>query len=100
MSGLRRPTRGGKAPVSGPEDPLMARRARLARLANLGRRVGYLTFALSIGMLVLGLATDFTDGISAVVIGLLVGGSAVLAPAILLHYAVRGAEREETERDR
>ena len=99
MSGLRRPTRGGKAPVSGPEDPLMARRARLAQLANLGRRVGYLTFALSIGMLVLGLATDFTDGISAVVIGLLVGGSAVLAPAILLHYAVRGAEREETERD-
>ena len=99
MSGLPRPTREGKAPVSGSEDPLMARRARLARLANLGRRVGYLTFALSIGMLVLGLATDFTDGISAVVIGLLVGGSAVLAPAILLHYAVRGAEREETERD-
>ena len=99
MSGLPRPTRGGKAPVSGPEDPLMARRARLAQLANLGRRVGYLTFALSIGMLVLGLATDFTNGISAVVIGLLVGGSAVLAPAILLHYAVRGAEREETERD-
>ena len=98
MNGLRRPTRGGKAPVSGPKDRLMARRARLARLANLGRRVGYLTFALSIGMLVLGLATDFTDGISAVVIGLLVGGSAVLAPAILLHYAVRGAEREETER--
>jgi len=99
MSGLRRPARGGKAPVSGPEDPLMARRARLARVANLGRRVGYLTFALSIGMLLLGLATDFTDGISTVVIGLLVGGSAVLAPAILLHYAVRGAEREETERD-
>ena len=99
MSGLPRPIRGGKAPVSGPEDPLMASRARLARLAKLGRRVGYLTFALSIGMLLLGLATDFTDGISAVVIGLLVGGSAVLAPAILLHYAVRGAEREETERD-
>ena len=99
MSGLRQPTRGGKAPVSGSEDPLIARRARLGRLANLGRRVGYLTFALSIGMLVLGLATDFTDGISAVVIGLLVGGSVVLAPAILLHYAVRGAEREETEQD-
>ena len=99
MSGLRRPTRGGKAPVSGPEDPLMARRARLARVANLGRRVGYLTFAVSIGMLLLGLATDFTDGISAVVIGLLIGGSAVLAPAIMLHYAVRGAAREETERD-
>ena len=99
MSGLRRPTRGDKAPVSRPKDPLMASRARLARLANLGRRVGYLTFVLSIGILALGLAAGFTDGISAVVIGLLVGGSAVLAPAILLHYAVRGAEREETERD-
>ena len=77
----------------------MARRGRLARLASLGRRVGYSTFALSIGMLILGLATDFTDCISAVVIGLLIGGSAVLAPAILLHYAVRGAEREEAKRD-
>tara|TARA_B100000929_G_scaffold246420_1_gene204876 strand:- start:68 stop:304 length:237 start_codon:yes stop_codon:yes gene_type:complete len=77
----------------------MARRTRLARLASLGRRVGYSTFALSIGMLILGLATDFTDCISAVVIGLLIGGSAVLAPAILLHYAVRGAEREEAKRD-
>ena len=48
---------------------------------------------------ILWLATDFTDCISAVVIGLLIGGSAVLAPAILLHYAVRGAEREETKRD-
>ena len=99
MSGLKRPTRGGKARVSDPEDPLTARRAQLARLAKLGRRVGYLAFALSIGMLALGLATDFTDCTSAVVIGLLIGGSAVLAPAILLHYAVRGAEREETERD-
>ena len=99
MSGLPQPTRGGKAPVSGPEDPLMTRRARLAQLANLGRRVGYLTFALSIGLLVLGLAPDYTESIAAVVIGLLVGGSTVLAPAILLHYAVRGAEREETERD-
>lgn len=99
MSGLLGRTGGKEVPVSGPEDPLVARRARLARLASLGRQVGYSTFALSIGLLVLGLATDFTDGISAVVIGLLVGGSAVLAPAILLHYAVRGAEREETERD-
>ena len=99
MSGLRRRTRGGNAPASGPEDPLTARRIQLARLAKLGRRVGYLAFALSIGILALGLATDFTDRTSAVVIGLLVGGSAVLAPAILLHYAVRGAEREELERE-
>ncbi len=91
MSGLLGRTGGNEAPVSGPEDPLMTRRARLARLASLGRQVGYSTFALSIGLLVLGLATDFTDGISAVVIGLLVGGSAVLAPAILMHYDVRGA---------
>ena len=99
MSGLRRPTRMGKAPVSRPKNPLMARRARLAQLANLGRRIGYLTFALSIGILVLGLTTDFTNIISTVVIVLLVGGSAVLAPAILLHYAVRGAVQEETERE-
>ena len=99
MRGLRRPTSMGTAPVSRPKNPLMARRARLAQLANLGRRIGSLPFALSIGILVLGLTPAFTDIISTVVIVLLVGGSAVLAPAILLHYAVRGAEREDTERD-
>ena len=71
----------------------------MARMSELGRRVGYLAFGLSIGTLALGLATGFTDGFAVVVIGLLAGGSVVLAPAILVHYAVGGAEREETKRD-
>ena len=99
MSGLRRSTSAGATSRSGSEDLVLARRARLARLASLGRQVGYLAFGLSVGTLVLGLATDFTEGIAAVIVGLLVGGSAVLAPAILLHYAVRSAEREDAERD-
>ena len=99
MSNLIRPHRRRNSPVLRPEDPLSARRARLARLSVLGRRIGYSALGLSIGTLVLGLATDFPDSIATLVVGLLVGGSAVLAPTILLHYAVRGAEREEARRD-
>ena len=99
MSGLQHPDRGNDSPVSSSEELLLRRRARMARMSELGRRVGYLAFGLSIGTLALGLATGFTDGFAVVVIGLLAGGSVVLAPAILVHYAVRGAEREETKRD-
>ena len=97
MSGPWRSTGGGEAGLAGPVDSLLASRARLARLASVGRRVGYLAFGLAIGVLAIGLATDFTDGIATTVVGLLVSGSVVLAPAILLHYAVRGAEREDAQ---
>ena len=98
MSGLRRLTQENRDPLFDPERLLLTRRARLTRLARLGRWVGYLAFGLAIGMLALGLATNFSDDVAAVVVVLLIGGSVVLAPAILLHYAVRGAEREDTQR--
>ena len=65
-------------------DPVIARRLRLARLARLGQRLGYL-----------GLSTGFSDGIATALVALLVAGSIILAPAIVLHYAVRAAAEED-----
>ena len=80
------------------DDPVLRRRARLARLAETGQRVGY-------GFLLLAVVGFF--------VGLLVGGYAVwgpvvvialaactvtLAPAIVLWYAVKAADREDRER--
>lgn len=93
-----RPTERLETSASDQEDRLIARRKKLARMAGLGRRIGYLAFGVAIGVLALGLATNFTNGVATVVIGLLAGGSAMLAPAILLQYAIRGAEREDAER--
>ena len=76
-------------------DPLLARRARVRRISTIGRRVGYLTFGVATGLLVVGLTTSFTQAIATAVVTLLIGGSVVLAPAILLHYAVRAADRED-----
>ena len=51
---------------------------------------------------VMGMATGFNDVVANTLVVLLVVGSFVLAPAIVLHYAVRAAideERGETQGD-
>ncbi len=79
-------------------DPVRARRARIARLAVAGKRLGYLLFLTATVVLAVGLATTFTDTYSGVVVGCLVAGSVVLAPAIVFGYATRAAERQDRER--
>ena len=79
-------------------DPIRARRARIAKLVQLGQRVGYALFGLAIVLFVVGFVADFTDGIAAAIAVCLFVGSVVLAPAIIFGYAVRAAEREDRER--
>ncbi|GAC1588863.1 MAG: hypothetical protein NVS3B21_04990 [Acidimicrobiales bacterium] len=79
-------------------DPTLARRARIARLTEVGRRTGYALFALAIVAFVVGAVRGF-DGVTvAVVTACLAVGSAVLAPAIVFGYAVKAAERDDRER--
>ena len=83
-------------------DPILVRRARLARLARLGQRLGYLAYGVAILVFAMGMATGFNDVVANTLVVLLVVGSFVLAPAIMLHYAVRAAideERSETQGD-
>ena len=77
------------------EDPVLARRARLARLARLGQRSGYLAFAVSIVVFTVGMSTGFTDGVATSLLVLLLVGSFVLAPSTVLHHAVRATDHEE-----
>ncbi|MEC8998835.1 MAG: hypothetical protein VYC56_00950 [Actinomycetota bacterium] len=77
------------------DDPVLAKRRRMARLASLGQRLGYLAFLTSIVVFFVGLATEFTDTVATTLVALLIAGSAVLAPAIVLHYAVRAADDED-----
>ena len=82
------------------DDPVRARRRRLARLAEEGRRAGYGLFAVAVVLFVAGAATRFTSGLVTAVVACMVVGSVVLAPAIVLGYAARAAEREDVERGR
>jgi hypothetical protein len=79
-------------------DRIREQRARVARVAVAGTRLGYLLFAVATLVLVAGLATSFSDTVATVVLVCLVAGSVVLAPAIVLGYATRAAERQDRER--
>ena len=80
------------------EDPVRARRARIARLVELGQRIGYSLFGLAVALFVVGFIVGYSGAVVAVIVAALVVGSAVLAPAIVFGYAVKAAEREDRER--
>lgn len=81
-------------------DPVRARRAQMQRLATLGQRTGYLLFAVAIVTFFYGFFVDFTDGVVTVIVTTMAVGSVALAPAIVLGYAVKAAEREDREQGR
>lgn len=78
-------------------DPVLERRARVARLVTTAKRVGYLLFLAAIAFFMAGLFTDFPTWAATGATVTLLGGCVVLAPAILLGYAVKGAERHDRE---
>ena len=78
-----------------PTDPILAKRARIARLVALGQRVGYSLFAISVVLFFVGLVVGYTRLITDAVVACLLIGSLILAPAIIFGYAVKAAEREE-----
>ncbi len=87
------------APEADPTtDPVRARRQRIARWTQLANRLGYLGFAIAIVVFAIALATGFTSTMASIVIGSLVVGSILLAPSIVLGYAIKAAEREDRER--
>ena len=78
---------------------LMMRRQQASLIANTGRKIGYSIFFLSLIIFAIGLTVEFNNLVARTLTVLLIMGSIVLAPSILLHYAVRGAEREEKEQN-
>ena len=82
------------------DDPVRARRARVARASLLANRIGYLFFAVAVAVFVIGFAVGFTGAIVAIVVAALVVGSLLLAPAIVLGYAIKAAERDDRDHGR
>lgn len=76
-------------------DPVVERRARIARLVGLGKRVGYLALLVAIVAFVIAVVAGFPDWAVGVSIGGLVVAIAVLPLPIVFGYGIRAAEREE-----
>lgn len=79
-------------------DPVLRRREQARRAATLAQRGGWLLYGVSVVVFVVGFAVDFTTLSVTVVVACLVVGSLLLAPGIVLGYAVRAADRDDRER--
>lgn len=79
-------------------DPVLAQRARMSRLASLGQRIGYALFGIALVAFFLAMVTGFAGWAVWTIMTALGVGSLVLAPAIVLGYAVKAAAREDRER--
>jgi hypothetical protein len=87
--------------VIAPEsDPVLVRRAQVARLALLGQRVGYLLYCAAVVLFVVGFICGLTPAVVTTIVTAMIIGSALLAPAIVAGYAVKAAAREDRERGR
>ena len=64
----------------------------------LANRVGYLFVALAMALFVIAFALGFSAVLATLVIVALVIGCILLAPSIILGYAVKAAERDDRER--
>ena len=80
------------------DDPVLARRARIARAAAVGKRVGYLALAVAIVAFFVGVVAGFPAWTVTVTITGLVVACVVLPLPIVLGYGVRAAAREDRER--
>ena len=77
-----------------PIDPIRERRARIEKWALLANRVGYLFVALAMALFFIAFAVGFSSTMVTSIIVTFLIGCALLAPSIIIGYAVRAAERD------
>jgi hypothetical protein len=79
-------------------DPVRRRRAAAQRIARIASRVGYALIVVAVVVFFVALVTDFDATMAAIITAALIAGCVLLAPAIIVGYAVKAAEREDRER--
>ena len=97
-----RPGRAGPAVGTnaggGRPDPVRAQRAKIAKWTLLANRVGYLFFGVAMAVFFIGFGFRFNGAIVAIVTGCIIAGSILLAPALVIGYGIKKAEREDVAR--
>ncbi len=79
------------------EDPVLARRSQVARWTLLANRIGWVLLAVAVALFVVVFMVGITSIMISAVTVLLITSFALLAPSIVLGYAVRAADREDRE---
>ena len=80
-------------------DPILEKRARIARWVDLGQRLGYGLFGLAVVAFLIGFVVGLEPWVVTLIVACIVVGSIVLAPAIVFGHAVRAADRADRDDD-
>jgi hypothetical protein len=80
-------------------DPILEKRARIARWVDLGQRLGYGLFGLAVVVFLVGFVVGLEPWVVTLIVACMVVGSIVLAPAIVFGHAVRAADRADRDDD-
>jgi len=80
------------------DDPVRRRRRQVERWTLLANRIGYLVLALAMALFVIAFAVGFSPTMATLVVACLVVSFVLLAPSIVLGYAVKAADRDDAER--
>lgn len=78
-------------------DPVLIRRAKVQRVVQLGIRLGSLLFLLAVVLFFWAIVRGFTEQVTLWATICLIGGSLVLAPAMVFAYAIKAANRADRE---
>ena len=81
------------------DDPILAKRARVAHLVSMAMRVGFALFAMATVFFFWALFTRFTSVLATATTICLIAGSLLLAPAMVVKYAVKAADRADRDGD-
>jgi len=79
-------------------DPVRARRAQVARWTLLANRIGYLLLAAAVALFFAAVIVGFNSAMAALVVTTMVAAFVLLAPSIVLGYAVKAADRDDRDR--
>jgi len=80
------------------DDPIRRRRAHVARWTSVARRTGYVLLLVAVAVFFVALVVGFSATMATLVLVPLLVSFALLAPAIVIGYAVKAAERGDLER--
>ena len=80
------------------DDPIRRRRAQVATWTAVANRAGYVLLGLAVVLFFVALVVGFSSTMATLVIIALIAACVLLAPSIILGYAVKAAERDDRER--
>lgn len=79
------------------EDPIRAERAKVADLVSKGLRLGSAFYVVASVIFFVGYMTGFTSTMVTLIVGFLILGSVLLAPAMVFNYGVKAANRADRD---